>query len=67
MLENRPEKGTPKEKRDVGIGIILDSLDLGSDIVGVTLHTSSLRYLLPPSKSCLHYKTIARNSTQLDM
>ena len=67
MLEYRPEKGTPKGKRDIGFGIILDSFDLSADMVGVNLHTSSSGYLLPLNKSCVHYKTIAHNSAQLDM
>lgn len=67
MPENWPQKGTPIGKRDIGIGIILDSLDLAADMVGVIQHTSSLGYLLPSDKSCLHYTTIAHNSAQLDM
>jgi len=50
VLENRPQKGTPEGKRAVGVGIILDSLDLAADMVGVTQHASSLGYLLPPNK-----------------
>lgn len=67
MLGKRPEKGTPKGKRDIGIGIILDSLDLAAEMIGVTQHTSSLEYFLPPNRSCLHYKTTAHNSAQLDV